>query len=73
VRWDNDLLHALADAAGVSPISLRYAVARLMRELYYGEPETRPRDPRFARPQISRDHRGRPTPTLKQLAEVILR
>jgi len=73
VRWDNDLLHALADAAGVSPISLKYCIARLMRELYYGEIETKPSDPRFSRPQISRDHKGRPTPTFQQLAEVIMR
>jgi len=73
VKWNRPLLNTLADAAGVSPTSLKCSVARLMRELYYREPETRPRNPRFARPLIGRDHRGRPTPTLKQLAEAVLR
>jgi len=72
LKWNRPLLNALADAADTTPKVLRYHIARLMRELYYGEPEYRGRATGKRRNLVERDWRGRPTPTPRQLAEAVL-
>ncbi|RLI07669.1 hypothetical protein DRO42_07740 [Candidatus Bathyarchaeota archaeon] len=68
MKWNNDLIRELAEAGGISPVTLKHLVAKLMRELYYGEPEQAGGGGSYL---ISRDSKGRPTPTIKELAEVI--
>lgn len=62
--WDYDLLAALSEVSGIPQRVLRYHVVRMMRELYYGEPEIRTRGGK--RSWSINAFRGRPTPTLEQ-------